>query len=408
VNLAAGAKEPAIAFAQASRDKPISAYSRAFIDLALGVAAGDRERQCKALERLTTLRPGEYEFQARLGSTLAMLGRWQPAVESYRRAVEAAPYEAGLWNEFGYVLQWAGRTDEALRALNEYAKLEPASANPQDSQGEVALMAGRFGEAIQRFEESYRKDPKFNGGEALEKAGYAAYLEGSKARAGSYINRYLGVLGDAAKPANRLIRARWHMAFGDVPAAVESFEELDPAAAAQEAASAGDWDEAGRLLKAKPAVGAPGLRLVVDGEGRFPGRAAEMPELASARGVSAALRGRWSEATDEFAKALRQVPTNTPQAGLLREASAWVLVMQKKPGEAAKLLGPQWPMPMPAGFSEVALLVYPNLFYTRAEISLSQGKKDEARKLYDQFLQYTGSRKDNFGMIVRSRAASRL
>ncbi len=408
VNLAAGAKEPAIAFAQASRSKNISAYSRAFIDLALAAGENDREKQSIALERLATLRPGDYEFQARLGGVQASLGRWQNSVAAYRRAVETAPYHSGLWNEFGYALVWAGRPDEGMRALDEYARLEPNSANPPDSKGEVALISGRFGEAIQHFEESYRKDPKFNNGAALEKAAYAAYLEGNKARAGSYVDRFLDSLGGSAKPGSRLIRARWQMAFGDVAGAVEGFEKLDPAVAALVVAAGGDLEEAGRRMKANPAVGGAGIRFVLAGEGRFPGQAAEMAELAPARGLSAALRGRWGEAGAELSKALLRIPANTPKASLMREAIAWTLVMEKKHAEAAKLVGSQWPLPGLSGFDETSLLVYPNLFYTRAEIALSQGKKDEARKQYDLFVQYSGGRKDNFGMIARARAASRL
>ncbi|NWF82846.1 MAG: hypothetical protein HXY18_03345, partial [Bryobacteraceae bacterium] len=126
------------------------------------------------------------------------------------------------------------------------------------------------------------------------------------------------------------------------------------------------------------------------------------------RGLSAALRGRWAEAAEEFSRAQRLVPANSSQASLLREAEAWALVMQGKTQEAARILGSRWPLPPEPGFADLALLVYPNLFYTRAEIAVSQGKKDEARRMYDLFLQYAGDRKDPFGLMARASAAARL
>lgn len=408
VNLAAGARDEAVALAEASRNKPLGAFSRAAIDLTLAMAANDRAREAAILERMAQLRPGEYESRARLGALYASLGRWQEAAASYRRAVEIAPFEGGLWNEFGYVLAWSGLPDEALRALNEYARLAPGSANPQDSQGEVALLAGRFSEAIDRFEESYRKDRNFNGGQAILKAGFAAYLAGEKSRAASYVDRYLSGLRSTNAPGAKLVHGQWQFILGNTSGAVETLEAVDPAVAALALASAGDWQAAAQRLAARTDQGAGRIRAVLAGEGRLPAEMAGKPELAVVRGLSAALRGRWAEAAAEFAVALPTVPANGAQASLLREAGAWALVMAGRPAEADKRLGALWPMPVEPGFTDLVLLVYPNLFYTRAEIAISQGRRDEARKMYDLFLQYAGDRKDAFGMVARARAAARL
>lgn len=408
ISLAGGAREQAVAFAAASRGKPITPFSRAAIDLSLAAASNDREGQVRILEKMEVQRPGDAEIKARLGGLYASLGRWQAAAESYRRAVEIAPFEGALWNEFGYVLAWSGRSDEAVRALNEYARLDPDSANPQDSLGEAALLGGRFSEAINRFEECYRKDKKFNGGQAILKAALAAYLAGEKPRAASYVDRYLSGLGDASASGARLLHGQWQFILGNTSGAVETLEAVDPAIAALALASAGDWQAAAQRLAARSDQGAGRIRAVLAGEGRLPEELAGKPELAPVRGLSAALRGRWAEAAEEFSRAQRLVPANGSQASLLREAEAWALVMQGKTKEAARILGSRWPLPPEPGFADLALLVYPNLFYTRAEIAVSQGKKDEARRMYDLFLQYAGDRKDPFGLMARASAAARL
>lgn len=405
---AAGRRDEALARAEASRAGKVSPMSRAVIDYEAARIRGDVPGQRGALERLAKLRAGEPEYLARLGRLLAGLGQWNEAAETLRSAVQAAPLEADLWNEFGYALAWAGKTDEALRALNEYARLEPNSANPGDSRGEVALMAGRFAQAIDFFEESYKKDKTFNGGQALEKAGLAAYLNGEKARAASYVDRYLGALPQPPPPAARLIGARWQYALGGIEAALKTAEATDALSAAVIAAAAGDDASASRLLAAAPPQNAARGRLLLATSTPWPPELASKPELAPMRAFRAVLERRWGAAAADFLVSLKNVPANSPQASLLKECAAWTLVMDSKPAEAGKLIGASWPMPLPAAFSELALLVYPNLFYTRAEVALASGKANDARKYYDLFLLYSGNRKDTDGMMARARAAARL
>ncbi len=408
LHAAAGRREEALARAEASRAGKVTPMSRAAIDYEAARLRNDVSGQRTALERLAKLRAGEPEYLARLARILAGLGQWNEAAETLRSAVQAAPMEPDFWNEFGYALAWAGKTDEALRALNEYARLAPDSANPGDSRGEVALMAGRFAQAIEFFEESYKKDKAFNGGQALEKAALAAYLNGEKARAASYVDRYLGALPQPPPPPARLIGARWQYALGGVESALKTAEAADAVSAAVIAAAAGDEASAARLLAAAPPQSAARGKLILAASTAWPPALASRPEFAPLRAFRAVLERRWSAASAEFTAMLKSVPANSAQASLLKECAAWALVMDSKAAEAGKLLGGSWPMPPPAAFSEITLLVYPNLFYTRAEIALAAGKLNEARKYYDLFLLYAGDRKDTLGMIARAKAAARV
>lgn len=408
LQLATGNREAAFSQAEASRRAGISPYNSALIELAVAGASNDQPRQLKALERLAQLRPGEDEIQARRGAVLARAARWNEAVDAYRTAVAASPLSPGLWNEFGYVLAWAGHPAEARRALDEYARLDPASANPLDSQGEIALMAGRFEEAIKAFEECYRKDKSFNGGQALEKAALAAYLAGERDRAASYVDRYLSIAGDQTQPRVRLLRASWQYAFGAISSSVTAVDAVSPGMGALLLAAAGDLDGAAARLQSQNSPGAAQVRVLLKPESQWPDAPPGRMDLAVNRGLSESLQRRWPAAAQAFRRILAAAPANTPQAAMIREAAAWALVMDAKPAEAAKLLGPVWPLPLPSGFSELSLLVYPNLFYTRAEIALSEGRRDDARKFYDLFLLYCAERKDPSGIIARARAAARL
>lgn len=408
LNAAAGRKQAALDRAAESRARRLSPMSRAAIDYEAARLGEDVPGQRTALEKLAKLRAGEPEYLARLAALLAALGQWNESAETYRSAVQAAPQQGNIWNEFGYSLAWAGKTDEALRALNEYARHEPGSPNPPDSQGEVALMAGRFPQAIEFFEQSYKMDKHFNNGQALEKAALASYLNGEKARAASYVDRFLSALPQPGVPAARMIGARWQSGLGAISAAIKSAEAVEPAAAAFIAAAAGDRDEALRRLSAASQQSAGAARFVLASEPSIPPSIAERADLAPLRGFRAVLDRRWAAAAAEFQSALKGASAISPQATLLRESAAWALVMDSKPSEAAKLLRASWPLATPGFLSDLSLLVYPNLFYTRAEIALAAGRRDEARKFYDLFLLYAGERKDAYGMMARARAAARL
>jgi len=53
-------------------------------------------------------------------------------------------------------------------------------------------------------------------------------------------------------------------------------------------------------------------------------------------------------------------------------------------------------------------LIYPNLFFVRAEAAAALKNSADAVRNYDLFLQYSGDRPDRFGRLARAKAASRL
>ena len=91
-----------------------------------------------------------------------------------------------------------------------------------------------------------------------------------------------------------------------------------------------------------------------------------------------------------------------------RELLALCLVHSGQAAEAARLVAPRWPLLTPEERLLYDFMVYPNLFYTRAEVSRAKNDAAAAQRDYDLFLQYSGDRQDRFGELARARAAARL
>ena len=75
--------------------------------------------------------------------------------------------------------------------------------------------------------------------------------------------------------------------------------------------------------------------------------------------------------------------------GQIRVLLAWALVETGSMDRAAKLIE-MCPLPMSAGDSRVASLIFPRYFALRAAVLEKQGKPDEAKKSHDLFLKFGG------------------
>ena len=75
-------------------------------------------------------RPGSAEAIDARAEALRMTGRWQEALEQYRRAAELSPRDAGIATEIALTLSWLRKFDEALAAANEAIALAPGEAWP--------------------------------------------------------------------------------------------------------------------------------------------------------------------------------------------------------------------------------------------------------------------------------------
>ncbi|WP_321474999.1 hypothetical protein [uncultured Paludibaculum sp.] len=419
-----GTPEDVLKVVARSRAQGISNLSRARLDLAQAMLTRNLQERANALERITRVLPNDQASLLQLSQVNVALKRYDQAEAAGHRSVQAAPRRAELWNNYAYNLAYLGRYREATAAVAQYARLDGASANPLDSAGEIALMAGQFEEAARSFRASYEKDKNYNGGAALEKAALAHWLNGDKQAAKATLQRYFEDREKQNDAWLELSKARWEYLFGQTVQArnrMKAFAEqkghpVAPFAAAILALHAlADGDRAGAEEAARIARGtatnaaqrvyAAVATMALDPDTKIV-EISDEGLKTEARALGLTARGEWKLAAAEWRSLLSSQPggTETPY----RELLALCLAQSGQASEAAKLVNGWWPLLTREQQLLYDFLIYPNLFYTRAEVSMAAKKPAEAQRDYDRFLNYAGDRGDRFGQIARARSAARL
>lgn len=380
----------------------------------------DARAAASSLEKIAAATPSNPLAHARLAESLVALREYTKAAAALRRATSLDPHTAPFWNSLAYAEAYQGRFDDALAAVARYAELD-ASANPADSRGEILMMAGRFTDAYQAFAESYRMDPMFNNGAALEKGALCWLLHGDPVRTSETLAR---LFEDRARSGDRTVelrRARWEWLTAQSALAIDRFSRIarDPA---NPLASVAASMLALRLAASDPAAAASLLRSLAPprdpmhqlyslyaAAGPNP---ALLDQLRDARlrdellALSLTLRRDWPRAAEAWKTVLERSPggTDSPYC----ELRAFCLVQAGFVKEAASVVGNSWPLLNPGQMEFYDFLVYPSLLFTRAEIARAQGRVDDARRLYEIFLQFAGDRADLARQSARARSFARL
>lgn len=418
-----GKRDEALAIVARGREQSnrMPPFARARLDLMEASIRGDASLRMAALDKLVQADPSNMAVLVELAASLTANRRFSEAEALYRSALKSNAKQPELWNLLAYAQAWQSHFDEARKSLAEYDRLAPADPNPPDSRGEIEWMAGNLAGAENWFLNSYRRDPKFNAGVALEKAALSRYLTGDEPAAEKLVNQYLADRTRAGDPLAAFHRARWQFLFGDAAGAKALLETLverggpDAALAASRLVLAAlrnsDVPAAQRFArtvqKLTPKSGSPLLGRIAAALAE--GDAKAIPDQAlrsELMAVRLTLRGDFALALPVWDESLRG-----PHGGsdtFAREMKAWCLLRTGKNAEAAGLVKGGWPLLETDDRLLFDFVVYPNLLFVRAEAAAARGDAAEARRLYDVYLRYTGDSKDRYGQVDKAKAASRL
>jgi tetratricopeptide (TPR) repeat protein len=258
----------------------------------------------KALEA----EPKDYSHHFHLGFALSMLNRDQEAIASYRKALELKPglYEAQL--NLGILLLRTGQAAEAAPLLEAAAQAKPKEFRPVYYAAEAFLEAGQAAKAVPLFQAAIEIDPKAAGAVL----GFARALAKEK-RLDEAAVQYRKAGGEAL-----LELAQLYEAAGRIPEAVELYKQFPENAAARE--------RMGELLleggKADEAI--PALEAAVKASPTTANRYALAMAYNAAR--------RYAQAEPLFVQILVSEPANQD----IRMTYARVLREQKKYAPAAQ------------------------------------------------------------------------
>lgn len=376
----------ALETAMGGQGAPAAAAESVVKALQLGAAAeamlmplpGETNARLAALTRRSQLTPADSETAYAIGLALQQAGEAKPAVEALRRAAQADPEWADIYNQTAFAEAFVGNEQAALAAIEAYRKLDK-TANPSDSLGEVSCLLGRFDDAERAFLSAYDKDPAFYGGVTLRKAAEARRMAGNGPEADKLFARYAEA--HAKQPLIELERAQWDYTSGrkkEALAAAEAFaaksnsslawtqvaawravENGDAMAAAREAlktARTGAEQQSAvvALFMAQPDVSAAEWQ--ARAAKQFPPNAAALARYALVHALT--LRKHWAEAIPLLTELRRSV--HPAQASHWQSLLAIALAESGQAGRA-KAEARFWPIPRTLGEATWEFLVFPRI-----------------------------------------------
>lgn len=178
---------------------------------------------------LAVLEAGSAAQLTALGNEALMQGRYETAIEQYRRALTVEPAAFHALFNLALAYQQLGQTDEARRRYEDALKVSHDHPEVLCNLGFLAFRAGDFTQAVERFQEAARQaagsasdaaDYWFNAGTARERLrqwpearrAYEECLALDQAHFGGHFNLGTLLLGALAEEPQALDKAESHLA----------------------------------------------------------------------------------------------------------------------------------------------------------------------------------------------------
>ena len=144
-----------------------------------GVALAAEGRFDEAIEdfrKTIQINPNHFEALEDLGNALASKGRLDEAIENYYKAIQINPNSSEALNNLGNALADKGRLDEAIENYYKAIQINPNSFEALENLGIALADKGRFDEAIQNYRKAIQINPGrtesyINLGVALNRSG---------------------------------------------------------------------------------------------------------------------------------------------------------------------------------------------------------------------------------------------
>jgi tetratricopeptide (TPR) repeat protein len=195
---------------KAEKRKEVSAEVQAMFDAGLQLAQQGKydeaiEQYKKALEK----DPEQANILGNMADCYSKMDKNQEALELYQKAIAIKPDDAALYTNLGVILSKLGKNTESQEAFRKAATLNPASsAQNFYNIGATLVNNGKSAEAAESFKQAIAADPNF--AEAYYQLGLC--LSGNQDTAGDAINalqKYIqiGKKADQIDVAKQLIEA---------------------------------------------------------------------------------------------------------------------------------------------------------------------------------------------------------
>ena len=208
----------------------------------LGTIFADKGRFDEAIEnyrKAIQINPDSAVPVYSLGLALAAQGRFDEAIENYRQAIQINPNYCDALNSLGVALAAQGRFEEAIENYRKAIQTKPNSSEAQYNLGNALAAQGRFEEAIESYRQAIQINPNYC--EALNNLGIALANKGRFDEAIEAFRQAIQVKPDFSEALNNLggtllRRGQFNEAIGVFRKAIQIkpnfFEALDNLGAA--------------------------------------------------------------------------------------------------------------------------------------------------------------------------------
>jgi tetratricopeptide (TPR) repeat protein len=166
----------------------------------LGIAmvrAGRFQEAIDCFRRVLQIKSDHIGARSNLGNTLYQIGRFDEALEQINLVLTSMPDYAAAHYNMGLILSGMGRRQEAFERFQEAVRLNPDFAEARCCLGNILFEKGRIQEAIEHYRQAVRSKPDFYG--ARNSLGYALTIAGRPEEAIEHLRRAVALKDDFAE-----------------------------------------------------------------------------------------------------------------------------------------------------------------------------------------------------------------
>jgi len=217
---AAGGPPAALAVLNSAKLDGMPAYDAARVRLRIAELKQDRPARASALVALAGASPADVELQGQAAQAAASERDYANASRIFDQIIALAPVPNVL-NQAAYLAAFMNDRAKAENYANRAQSAAPNDPAYLDTRGEIAYFFGDYAAAAQFFEQGANLNVAFLNGQELWKAADAARAAGNKARAESFIARYLEFRTKTGLRNTFVPHAVWEWHSGSDESAVE-------------------------------------------------------------------------------------------------------------------------------------------------------------------------------------------
>ena len=137
---------------------------------------GRFEEAMQNYRKAIQINPNDFDTLFNLGTDFAAQGRFDEAIEDFHKAIQVDPHSSDALNNLGNALAARGRIDEAIQNYRQAIQINPNFPKALNNLGVALAAMGKLDEAIENYRQAIHIKPNYS--EALNNLGHVLANKG--------------------------------------------------------------------------------------------------------------------------------------------------------------------------------------------------------------------------------------